>query len=95
MKKLTAAQRRDIAAIAAKTDAEIDLSGMPEVLDWSGAEIGRFYRPAKKPVTMRLDEDVIAWLKGFGRGYQTKANLLLRHAMQATVSASQKKKKTA
>ena len=33
------------------------------------------------PVTMRLDEDMVAWLKGFGPGYQTKANLLLRHAM--------------
>jgi len=30
---------------------------------------------------MRLDSDVIAWLKADGRGYQTKANLLLRHAM--------------
>jgi hypothetical protein len=35
----------------------------------------------KKPVTMRLDSDVIAWLKSDGRGYQTKANWLLRHAM--------------
>ena len=30
---------------------------------------------------MRLDSDVIAWLKADGRGYQTKANWLLRHAM--------------
>jgi uncharacterized protein (DUF4415 family) len=43
-----------------------------------------FYRPAKRPVTMRLDEDVVAWLKGFGRGYQTKVNLLLRHAMMSS-----------
>jgi uncharacterized protein (DUF4415 family) len=56
---------------------------MPEVRDWSGAEIGRFYRPAKRPVTIRLDADVIDWLKSYGRGYQTKANLLLRHAMDA------------
>jgi uncharacterized protein (DUF4415 family) len=41
----------------------------------------RWYRPTKKPVTMRLDSDVIAWLKADGRGYQTKANGLLRHAM--------------
>jgi hypothetical protein len=37
--------------------------------------------PKKKPVTMRLDSDVIAWLKADGRGYQTKANWLLRQAM--------------
>ncbi len=83
MKKLAAARRREIAAIAAKTDATIDFSEMPEVVDWTGAEVGRFYRPVKRPVTMRLDDDVIEWLKSYGRGYQTKANLLLRHAMEA------------
>jgi uncharacterized protein (DUF4415 family) len=82
MKRLSREQRRDIAAIAAKKNREdVDLSDMPEVVDWSGAEIGKFYRPAKKPVTMRLDVDVLAWLKAYGRGYQTRANLLLRHAM--------------
>jgi len=81
MKRLTKDQKRDIAAVAGKRDEDIDLSDMPEIADWSGAAVGMFYRPPKQPVTMRLDEDVVAWLKGFGRGYQTKANLLLRHAM--------------
>ena len=81
MRKLTKEQKRDIRAITAKRDGDIDFSDAPAVLDWSGAEIGKFYRPKKKPVTMRLDSDVIAWLKADGRGYQTKANWLLRHAM--------------
>ena len=81
MKKLTKEQKRDIRAIAAKRDRDIDFSDAPPVLDWSGAEIGKFYRPVKKPVTMRLDSDIIEWLKADGRGYQTKANWLLRHAM--------------
>lgn len=81
MKKLTKQQKRDIAAIAAKRDEDIDFSEIPAVVDWSGAEIGKFYRPAKKPVTMRLDSDIIEWLKADGRGYQTRANQLLRHAM--------------
>jgi uncharacterized protein (DUF4415 family) len=84
MKKLEAARKRDIANLAAKTDATIDFSDMPEVVDWSGAEIGRFFRPAKRPVTIRLDDDVIDWLKSYGRRYQTKANLLLRHAMESS-----------
>lgn len=84
MKKLTKRQAREIAAIAAKKDADIDLSEMPEVVDWSGAEMGKFYRPPKKPVTMRLDADVVEWLKSYGPGYQTKANMLLRHAMDST-----------
>lgn len=95
MKKLTKQQRQEIAAIARKKDANIDFSDIPEVLDWKGAEIGKFYRPPKKPVTMRLDVDVIDWLKGYGRGYQTKANTLLRHAMVSTAKAAEKKKRTA
>lgn len=81
MRKLTKIQRQDIRALRAKRDRDIDFSDAPLVLDWSKAEIGKFYRPHKKPVTMRLDSDVIDWLKSDGRGYQTKANWLLRSAM--------------
>jgi len=77
MRKLTK-EKRAIRAIAAKRDEDIDFSDVSPILDWSGAEIGKFYRPKKKPVTMRLDSDVMAWLKADGRGYQTKANQLLR-----------------
>ncbi len=49
MKKLNKKQKKQIAAIAAKKDADIDLTDMPEVLDWSKGEIGKFYRPPKKP----------------------------------------------
>jgi uncharacterized protein (DUF4415 family) len=38
-------------------------------MDGSGAEIGKIYCPVKKPVTMRLDSDIIEWLKSDGRGY--------------------------
>jgi uncharacterized protein (DUF4415 family) len=90
MKKLAAALKRDIASIAAKTDATIDFSDMPEVLDWTDAEVGLFYRPVKRPITIRLDDDVIDWLKSYGRGYQTKANLLLRHAMESSRQTTSK-----
>jgi uncharacterized protein (DUF4415 family) len=39
------------------------------------------YRPIKKPVTLRLDADVIAWFKAQGRGYQTRINRSLRAVM--------------
>lgn len=81
MKKLTQGQLRDIRAIAAQKDEDIDFSDAPPVLDWSGAEMGKFYRPPKKPVTLRLDADIIDWLKSAGPGYQTRVNGLLRHAM--------------
>ena len=83
-RKLTKEQKSDIAAIRAMRNEEIDLSDMPEVVDWSGAEVGKFYRPPKKPVTIRLDSDVLQWLRGYGKGYQPRVNLLLRHAMANT-----------
>lgn len=39
-----AALLAELAAIADKTDDEIDTSDIPEVKDWSGAEVGKFYR---------------------------------------------------
>jgi uncharacterized protein (DUF4415 family) len=93
MRKLTREQKRDIRAIAAMRDEDIDFSDAPLVLDWSGAEIGKFYRPPKKPVTIRLDSDVIDWLKSHGRGYQTKANWLLRRAMMHSKQAESRFKR--
>lgn len=81
MSKANKKQAREIAALTALKDREIDLSDLPEVTDWTGAVVGKFYRPIKKPVTVRLDADVIAWLKKQGKGYQTRINALLRAAM--------------
>jgi uncharacterized protein (DUF4415 family) len=39
------------------------------------------YRPIKRPVTLRLDADVVAWFKADGRGYQTRINQALRKVM--------------
>jgi len=45
-------------------------------------KIGDLYRPLKKPVTLRLDADVLAWFKKDGRRYQTRINEALRKVMQ-------------
>ena len=42
----------------------------------------QFYRPLKKPVTLRLDADVLAWFKRDGRKYQTRINAALRKVME-------------
>jgi len=84
MKKLTIKQRqRQLGSLAAIPDSDIDTSDIPEL---TGDQLqlavrGQMYRPIKKPVTMRLDADVIAWLKQDGQKYQTKANALLRREM--------------
>jgi len=80
---LTPRQRRQIAAIAAKPDSEIDYSGIPRLPEafWKNAVRNPFYRPVKRQLTVRLDADVIAWLRQQGKGYQTRLNGLLRAAM--------------
>lgn len=50
-------------------------------LVWKNAVRNPFYRPVKQQVTLRLDADVIAWLRRPGKGYQSRANALLRAAM--------------
>ena len=72
---------RELAALVALRDQDIDTSDIPEVKDWGGAVVGRFYRPVKEPVTLRLDADVLAWLKSEGPGYQTRLNAMLRQVM--------------
>ena len=46
------------------------------------SEALEFYRPLKKPVTLRLDADVLAWFKKDGRRYQTRINSALRKVME-------------
>ena len=41
-----------------------------------------FYKPIKKPVTLRLDADVLAWFRRDGRLYQTRINSALRKVME-------------
>jgi uncharacterized protein (DUF4415 family) len=41
----------------------------------------KMYRPVKKPVTMRVDADVLDWFKRDGRRYQTRINQALRRVM--------------
>lgn len=53
-------------------------------------DVGVLYRPIKKPVTLRLDADVIAWFKKSGRGYQTRINRALRKMMEDEIKEAKK-----
>jgi uncharacterized protein (DUF4415 family) len=81
MKKVDKNRESEIRALKRLKDSDIDLSDIPEIKDWSKAVVGKFYRPIKKSLTIRLDADVLAWLKSEGKGYQTRINDLLREAM--------------
>jgi uncharacterized protein (DUF4415 family) len=43
------------------------------------------YKPVKKAIHVRLDADIIAWLKAGGDHYQTRLNTILRNEMMKTV----------
>lgn len=87
MLKADRKRNKEIAALRNMGDGQIDKSDAPERADWSGAVVGRFYRPVKQPVTIRIDADVLAWLKSKGKGYQTRINRLLRAAMRHSRTA--------
>jgi uncharacterized protein (DUF4415 family) len=83
MKKLTAAKRKRLANLAELPESRIDLSDIPEIKNLPpDAVVGKFYRPKKTSVTIRLDADVLAWLKAAGEGYQTRVNTYLRTLMR-------------
>jgi uncharacterized protein (DUF4415 family) len=75
--------KSDLTRIDQTSDEDIDYSDIPE-LDASFFETVRVVvPPGKKQVTVRLDSDVLAWLKGQGRGYQTRINAILRAYYEA------------
>ena len=83
MPRLSAEKRKKLEKLAARPDREIDLSDIPEIREIpSDYVIGKFYRPKKETVTIRLDADVLTWLKSTGSGYQTRINNFLRLLMQ-------------
>jgi uncharacterized protein (DUF4415 family) len=87
MNKVPEAVRKELAALAALPESAIDFSDLPatQAQDWAGAARGKFYRPVKQQLTVRIDADVVEWLKGQGKGYQSRLNEILRSAMLETV----------
>ena len=80
---LTAEQKAELKALAERPDSEIDYSDIPPLDDafWKNAIPNPFYKPTKTSTTVRVDSDVLAWLKSQGNGYQTRLNAILRRAM--------------
>ena len=85
MNKAPEARRMRLRALAAEAAAP-DTSDAPEAsaAAWAGAEIGKFFRPRKEVITMRVDADVLDWFRRStpgGSGYQTAINAALRQHM--------------
>jgi uncharacterized protein (DUF4415 family) len=80
---LTAKQKAELAALAALPDKNIDKSDIPELGSafWKNAVRNPLYKATKQSTTVRVDADVLVWLKSNGKGYQTRINAILRDAM--------------
>jgi uncharacterized protein (DUF4415 family) len=76
-------QKARLEALANRPDSEIDCSDIPELDEsfWKNAVQNPFYKPTKQVTTVRIDSDVMQWLKAQGKGYQTRMNKILREAM--------------
>ena len=71
--------------LAARPESEIDYSDIPPL---SEEQLASAFRPkSKQLIAVRLDRDVLAWLKQYGIGYSTRVNAILRAAMIARRSA--------
>jgi uncharacterized protein (DUF4415 family) len=87
-KALSRAQLNQLAKLGALPDNQIDAVDVPEAPLENSAQAprGNFYRPIKRSVTIRLDADIIAWLKQHAANgrYQTEINRILRQYVIAT-----------
>jgi uncharacterized protein (DUF4415 family) len=73
--------------LAARPDGEIDCSDIPALREgfWNSAMRGRFYEPTKTSTKVRIDSDVLAWLRGQGKAYQSRINAILRREMLSMI----------
>lgn len=73
--------RADLARLRAMTDADIERTSPPELADlpddvWEGAAV--VVPVSKQAISLRVDEDVLAWFRSLGPRYQTRMNAVLR-----------------
>lgn len=83
---LPEATGEDIKRLKDMREEDIDFSDIPPLTEefWANAKpFGELFRPQKKQVTVRIDADILLWLKSGGKGYQTRLNEILRHEMLA------------
>jgi uncharacterized protein (DUF4415 family) len=80
---LTKDQRAQLEKVAQQPDSQIDFRDAPRTRNAPGdLAMGRFYRPIKEQISIRLDADVLAWFRSRGSKYQSYINHVLRQEMQ-------------
>lgn len=86
--------RADLDRLRRTTERAIQRSSPPELADlppdfWSEARI--VHPVPKKPISLRVDEDVLRWFKAQGPRYQSRINAVLRAYMASVATHSRRK----
>lgn len=76
----TEAMANELAELKSRKVDLLD-NNSPEIMNWKKAEVGRFYRPIKKQITIRIDADLLDWFKCETKKYQTLINQACREYM--------------
>lgn len=87
-------QQDELKKLRKMPDSDIDFSDLPELTEkfWQNAVPNPFYRPVKKQITLRIDADILAWLRQQGpEGYQSRLNALLRRVMLRDLESKRKR----
>ncbi len=85
---LTKRERTELEALARLPESAIDYSDAPAMGRVpTGIHVGRFYRPVKQQISLRVDADVLAWFRSQGGKYQTYMNQVLRREMHSRARA--------
>jgi uncharacterized protein (DUF4415 family) len=76
--------------LRAQPESEIDYSDIPQLQEdfWKKAVRNPFYRPTKTSTTVRIDSDVLHWLRAHGKGYQSRLSAILRREMLASLKTT-------
>lgn len=76
-------EQSDLARLDRMKDSDIDYSDIPPLDKTFLKKATAAWPPVKKQLTIRLDADVLDWLKRHGKGYQTRINRILRVVMES------------
>jgi len=75
--------KSDLKRIDATRDEDIDYSDIPEFDETFLESVAMKFSPGKKQIALRVDTDVLEWMKAQGKGYQSRMNAVLRAYYEA------------
>ena len=87
--QLAAARAGKRAEAKANPEVESSANRTPGDAISRDAALNSLYRPKKASTTVRIDADVMLWLRAGGKGYQSRINEILRHAMIASLHSAE------